>query len=166
MRPVFQRHLRGPVHEAGADPAGDCMAAALASVLELELDAVPNFGDDRTPEVAAEVAAGHLPGMAWWCALRRWLRGRGLDVAAVESLADVAGWASPDAHAIAVIPSPRGGWPHVVVIDTAGIVVHDPYPGPTSTVGALVGRLGCSEVWVLVRPYEPFPDQYATADAG
>ena len=64
---------------------------------------------------------------------------------------------STDQH----IPSPRGGWRHCVVADGTGLVVHDPYPGPSSCAGALLGRLGCTEVWVLVPPYDPFPSAVA-----
>lgn len=167
MRPVFQRNLRGPA--AGDDPpAGDCMAACLATILELELAQVPNFGDDRTLEVAAELDAHGAHG--WWVAMRRWLRAGSptigpLDIAAIGSLADVIEL-SPGALALAVIPSPRGGHTHVVVADAHGFVVHDPYPGPTGCTGAHVGRLGCTEVWVLTLPYDPFPDELEAADAG
>lgn len=146
MKPVFQRHLRGPSADPDAEP-GDCMAAALASVLELPLEAVPNFATVEGP-------------LGWWDAMRGWLRDEGADLACVSSPADVTWHADtpPERRLVlAAIPSPRGGWSHTVVADERGVVVHDPYPGPTSCAGGLLGRLGCLEVWAIVPPYDPFP---------
>lgn len=143
------------------------MAACLASILELDLDDVPNFGDDRTPQVAAEAGP-----MGWWTALRRWLRagppGYGpLDIGATSDLAEVTwGDAPPEArYVVAGIPR-LGGWAHSVVADALGFVVHDPYPGGSVAVGVHIDRLAATEVLVLLQPYEPFPDRFEETAAG
>jgi len=126
---------------------GNCMAACIASLFEVDLDEdVPNFVDFEGP-------------LAWWDAARSWCRTRGYDLIRISSLDQVTRWADrpPGDHAIAGVPSPRGPWGHCVIVDRDGVVVHDPYPGgPTGHKAEQI-----DEVYLVVEPYEPFPTQPA-----
>lgn len=98
MRPIYQTILDGQ--------NGDCMAACIASLLELDLDAMPN------PHTAS-----------WWDDWQAWLKQRGLYL--VEA---TGGDWTPPGYAILVGTSPRGDWQHAVVA-LDGEIVHDPHPG-------------------------------------
>jgi hypothetical protein len=109
------------------DPDGNCLAACLASLLELPLDDVPHF-----------VAEG------WYSALERWLEPRGLWPLCFVSptqaqLERVLG------YAIVSGPTERGLL-HATVW-RAGLLVHDPHP-------SRAGLLAVEDVIVLV-PFEP-----------
>ena len=125
----------------GAGAVGNCLQAAVASVLGLELSEVPHFcavGTDDDPE--------------WWWSLRRWARGRGMDFCSVEDLAGV-DWLVDRGAALAIAtgPSPRGPYHHVVVTDADGTPVWDPHPSGDGLAGPPVAFL------VVTRPYEPGP---------
>lgn len=96
---------------------GNCMQAAVATVLRKPMDAVPHFG-----------------AFAWWPgALRLWLRGEGLDYTVVKAPP------IPQGRAMLCGRSPRG-YAHAVVSE-GGEVVWDPHPsraGLTVVTGAYV----------------------------
>ncbi len=98
MTPVFQTRT-GP-------EVGNCHQAAVASILGLPLDRIPDFGQQQDPEGAY---AGFL-----------------------RSLGFLVLKASPkarfDCYYLAFGPSIVTGNPHVVVY-RAGKLVHDPHPG-------------------------------------
>jgi hypothetical protein len=99
---------------------GNCLQAAIASALGLELDAVPHFG-----------------AFTWWdAAVRMWLRGRSLDWLYVS-----AGEGLPSERCILVGTSPRPSGLHAVVAE--GGRIWDPHPsrdGLTEIRGAYVFR--------------------------
>lgn len=144
MTPVDQQVTACPQRGDGANPdgvPGDCLRAAVATLLDLPYDQVPHFA---------------LYGYTWWDQLRRWARTRGLDFGCLPAdharrvLAD-----QPGALLIARGPSPRrtrGG--HVVVADTALRTVWDPHP-------SRAGLLAVDEVYVVTVPYGPPPEQRA-----
>jgi hypothetical protein len=128
-------------HDPASGQRGDCMRACLASILEVDPLAMPN----------------------WWDEIRRWLRddlpvlGRHgpLDIAMVAILDDVTQWGDP--YAIATVQSPRGPWGHCVVVNPHGVIAHDPYP-----TGKLTGPAEATDhYWVLVDPYDPYPTPIA-----
>lgn len=83
---------------------GNCMQAAIATVLHKPIDAVP-----------------HIGAFTWWPgALRLWLRGEGLDYHIVD------GPEIPQERAMLVGKSPRG-YGHAVVSE-GGKIVWDPHP--------------------------------------
>lgn len=93
------------------------MSAALASILEIPLEDVPNFYDAGPTEAH------------WHSALTSWLAGRGfglLEVNVERSDSEVLGLKG---YAIASGPSPRHPdiWHATVWKD--GAIVHDPMPG-------------------------------------
>jgi hypothetical protein len=114
MTPVFQTTF-GPTE-------GNCWQACLASVLDLPLDAVPEF------------AAGMGPGNAdWWEQTQAWLATRGL--CAIEftlrSQEPFVG-GLPDVPCIITCKSPRGDYNHAVVgcaRQHKVELVHDPVGG-------------------------------------
>lgn len=106
-------------------PYGNCFAACVASILEIDdLERVPNY---------------HGP--TWYAQWQAWLAIRGLGIEDYvtawetcetpewwcEVMAEHYGWRGP---MIAGGPSPRGPWWHAVVVE-GGAIVHDPSPTPT-----------------------------------
>lgn len=91
---------------------GNCVQAAIASLLDLPLKAVPHFGLFES----------------WGAAIRLWLEGhdRSLEWARVDA-------AAPGQLVMAVGKSPRGV-SHAVVWGENGLV-HDPHPDRTGLVG-------------------------------
>lgn len=115
-REITQTILYNPDAEA-TGVYGNCLQAALASALGLELDAVPHFG-----------------AFTWWeAAVRLWLRGQCLDWRWVP-----VGRGLPDGRCVIVGHSPRQTGRHAVAGDE-GRVVWDPHPsraGLTEIQGA------------------------------
>lgn len=111
MKPVLQTQFKG--YPKGTDPGedcGNCLAAAVASILELDLADVPNFAA--------------VPGeREWWNALQAFVTERGYYLYAV----DPDQGAPEDTYYLAVGDSPRGDFNHVVVANGTAIV-HDPNP--------------------------------------
>lgn len=101
MKPVDQTQF----HEPGKS-RGNCQQAAVASLLGLSLDEVPNFIDQ--PE-------------GFWPSFRKFIRSRGLD----EILFDGTERCFP-CYYLAYGPSPRGVSHAVVYKD--GALAHDPHP--------------------------------------
>lgn len=109
-----------PIHQTifatddPARPVGNCLQAAIASLLDLPLDAVPHFvGDDAATD-------GDLH---WWTQWRRWCADRGLTVRdAIEP--------EPGELYLAGGPSPRDPErrSHVAIYRDDELV-HDPYQG-------------------------------------
>lgn len=116
---VTQTILYSPDAEARG-VYGNCLQAAIASALGLELDAVPHFG-----------------AFTWWePAVRLWLRGRWLDWRMVEDI--------PAGRSIVVGSTSRHTGDHAVVGDR-GRVVWDPHPSRTGLTE--VARAYVLEEW-------------------
>jgi len=101
---------------------GNCWAACVASLLEIDLEEVPNFcakyDNDR-----------------WFAETRKWLRTRGLEMLMLElssdvDLADLFG----HIYWIAGGKSPRGRYNHATIYRGAELV-HDPHPDDTGLRG-------------------------------
>jgi hypothetical protein len=106
---VTQSILYSPEAEARG-VYGNCLQAAVASALGLDLDAVP-----------------HLGAFTWWePAARLWLRGRGLDWRLAEGI--------PAGRSIVIGPTVRPTGDHAVVGD-GGEVAWDPHPSRTGLTG-------------------------------
>jgi hypothetical protein len=84
---------------------GNCMAAALASLLELPIEDVPNFSEF---------------GGQFWPKLWEWLSARNLCMMATH--------VKPNGYHLIRVISPRGNFHHEMV-GFNGDPVHDPYPG-------------------------------------
>lgn len=99
---VTQTLLYSPEAEARG-VYGNCLQAAIASALGLDLDAVPHFG-----------------AFTWWePAARLWLRGHGLDWRMVPDV--------PAGRSIVIGPTARNTGLHAVAGD-GGRVAWDPHP--------------------------------------
>jgi hypothetical protein len=108
-------------------PEANCFAACVASILEVSIEAVPNFdGDD------------------WYQRWNAWLRPRGL--ALLTWPASEGGW-RPEGYSILGAESPRGDWAHAVVC-LDGEIVHDPHP-----VG--MGKVGKWRDWTVFMALDP-----------
>lgn len=97
MIPVLQTHHGGP----GAEIPGNCMQAAIASLLELTLDDVPHFVQHHADP---------------WASFKTWCARRGLQV--VEVAGDTSG------DLLTFGPTRRGI--HHWVIYRDGKLLHDP----------------------------------------
>lgn len=133
MKPVFQ--TRFAVEDAVPDQRGNCWQAALASLLETDIDAIPYFTAVHGPDHPDE-------GPVWWETARCWLRETyGLDLAYF----DRAKFSTPRSALVQEPPpgwaciaggwSPRGDFGHVVLVDVDGCLVHDPHPSGEGLVG-------------------------------
>lgn len=132
MRPVDQTII---FHNSEEGVYGNCLAACVASLLELPIEDVPNF-----------------------CAFEQWvheyvsfLNEHGFDLIANHYFPDGPFprdlGAGVDGLFIAAGPSPRG-LNHAVIIDTRGNLIHDPHP-------SRAGVLRLVEVDVIERAVEP-----------
>lgn len=124
---------------------GDCFAACIAVLLDVDLEQIPHFV---------------MHGDHWWDVTRRTVRelrpGWDLTCAMPSPwppyLGDVEEWVECQHLAIATGPSPRGGFMHCVVIDTVtGEMVWDPHPSRAGLAGDIV------ELDLLVTAYDPAP---------
>ena len=105
MKPVFQTIL--------APPRGNCLQACIASILELPLEAVPNFME--------------VDGDGWEKVYQDFLETKGLQVLYLDiDGIKKYGW-SPRGYHLIQGKSPRGDWDHVCV-GFRGEIVHDPHP--------------------------------------
>lgn len=121
---VTQTILYSPEAEARG-VLGNCLQAAIASALGLDLDAVP-----------------HVGAFTWWePAARLWLRGRGLDWRMVGGI--------PPGRSIVVGTTVRNTGQHAVVGDD-GDVAWDPHPSRAGLV--IVLRSYVLEEWPTGQP--------------
>jgi hypothetical protein len=143
MRRVRQTVVADPRRRDGYatdGTPGDCLRAAVASLLDLDLFEVPHFG---------------LYGPSWWQTMRRWARRTlGQDFAALRPHGGSVAYALPDYDnpdwsglMIGNGPSPRGPWRHVVIVDRQLALVHDPHPSDR-------GLTRVDEVFVVCDPYD------------
>ena len=96
-----------PVIQTKFPQRGNCFAACIASILELDVVEVPAFEDvSPTPFIPA----------------KQWLHDRGLTL--THSIPPY----SPAGYAIAVGPSPRNPNMQHAVVTLEGEIVHDPHP--------------------------------------
>lgn len=103
MRPVFQTKMHNPKEGI----RGNCLAAAIASVMELSIEDVPAFEDSYD-----------LPDDQWQELLWDFLHAKKYDL---EQWDD-----APNGYAIAHGVGARGVRHSVVVLD--GVFAHDPHP--------------------------------------
>ena len=103
---------------------GNCLQAALASLLELPLDDVPHFVQDHVDHDGDNVTEWN-----WWHPMLAWLHDRGLSVTSA-GVRDP----EPGEYVLAMGPSPRGNGIHHVVINRDGQLAHDPHPDATGLV--------------------------------
>jgi len=105
------------------DGIGNCMAACIASLLELPISEVPNFVAAETDDV----------GSCWLRLANDWLASRGFALAMVREQPE---WLADGVPFIVSCESPRSTphkpKRHAVIVVLNGwemVVVHDPYPG-------------------------------------
>ena len=111
MKPVFQTKFGGP--DAPAEEQGDCLRAALASALELDLEDVPDLTGKWEKSEGGDGT--------WWTAIHDWLRPMGLALYPVN----VGSGPPTGIHIAAVESTMHPGEGHVVVAEH-GNFVHDP----------------------------------------
>lgn len=150
MKPVMQTRM-------GGDPTtpGNCFAAAIASILEVSLDEIPDEKVliDRTERIENE-ADERFYSRCWsnyWIELSNWLRdsfGLGMMELEPKCFHGTGFMHDDDAYMIASGDSPRG-LPHAVVCKGVEMV-HDPHPEG----GGIVNESKDTR-WILFVPLDP-----------
>jgi hypothetical protein len=123
-----------PVHQTiFTPPQGNCLQAAVASVLELPLDAVPNYMDGPQNH---------------WDVLYAFLARYDLQPLAIPYNDKF----SPLGYYIIQGWSPRGDYHHAVVARN-GVIAHDPHPDHTGLRGEPFYKI----IFVAVQPERIYP---------
>ncbi len=126
MRYVEQRAVNG-------DPdSGDCLAACLASILDLDLDEVPNFSPAAMLKRYGEQLPPEVEDLQDW-AVAEWLRPRGFTAESISPWCAEGGeWAFPRVDVggllIASAWSPRLPDMAHAVVTLDGTLLWDPHP--------------------------------------
>jgi hypothetical protein len=109
-----------PVMQTVTGTSGNCMAACLASILELPIEAVPNFCDAGPDDTD------------YWNACRAFLRQFGLGIMTL-TFTDRAQWTQLRVGGYQIVsgPSPRIEGMHHATVWHRGQMVHDPHPDGT-----------------------------------
>lgn len=125
MKPVHQTQFAVPDEGEPGDPdtTGNCVAACVASILELDLADVPNF--------AAKPPGEYWPGVVEWMTARGWM-----------PIVWDGHFPYPGYYMVSG-NSPRGDFKHLVVYRD-GEMVHDPHPSGDGLRGDPIDQ------WVLV----------------
>jgi hypothetical protein len=119
MIPVDQTQLHG------GKTKGNCLRACLASILEIDIEAMPHFEEK---------------GEYWFTDLRRWMRkfnGKTVHV--------FPGTFKPEGYCLAAGMSPRNIYHCVVCLD--GEIVHDPHPSKS-------GLVSIERYWVIAKDHD------------
>jgi hypothetical protein len=110
-----------PVDQLTVDRThGDCLSAALASIIDMPLEDVPTFVSDHATNDGDNDAEWH-----WWRRLIVWLRDHGYTLAPFDE-ADESSWPEVGEHYLALGHTNRGTYHAVVYADAH--LVHDPHP--------------------------------------
>lgn len=109
-----------PVMQTVTGTSGNCMAACLASILELPIEAVPNFCDAGPDDTD------------YWNACRAWLRQFGLGIITL-TFTSPAQWMQLRLSGYHIVsgPSPRLEGMHHATVWHKGKLAHDPHPDQT-----------------------------------
>lgn len=99
-------------------PHGNCLMAALASILEVPLDSLPDLYDEGSRRGDPEVW--------WWGVFLETCRAHGVECFYTPARGPGVPAGYPPGYAIASIPSP--GVPGHAVVALNGKIVHDPHP--------------------------------------
>jgi hypothetical protein len=99
------------VYQTKFHPEGNCLQACLASIFDLDLEEVPEFG----------IEDGWFEEFEDWCVERFGLQPIDIDIPSTGEFFTPIGLHMINGK------SPRGDWNHAVVADS-GDIIHDPYP--------------------------------------
>lgn len=170
MRRVLQTVLTTPVDGVYTPgDTGNCLQAALASILDVDVHQVPHVVDypDGYDDATDPLFEEHGP--LWYRACRLWLRAGGpdgtpRDLYGCDDVPQAVAYVATRPPFVASplllggVTSPRGGFSHAVVVDEHGTIVWDPHPGQDAY------RLPVNDVSMITVPYDtpvPPPDPWA-----
>lgn len=117
---------------------GNCLTAVVASLLELPIEAVPNFVQDHVDRLGESEDVSSE--WHWWTRLHRFIAEHGRrmhylrDVESPDPVpADTATFPDPEPGEFYTVSgvSPRDPRIHHIVIYRDGVMVHDPHPDRT-----------------------------------
>ena len=110
MKPVFQTKFGG--RDSAPEDQGNCIASCLASIFEVGLEDVPDFG-------------GKIVNGEWWDGLQEWLGRRNLSALMVVTEPEE----PPRGWTVATVDSETLPKPDLhMVVAMSGRVIHDPNP--------------------------------------
>jgi hypothetical protein len=133
MKPVKQTK-RG-ARDAPPEERGDCMDAAVASILELPLE---------------RVRIAHNDDEHWWVTTQKALNPLGWAMVTADARVYPYSLTGPPVYWLASVPSLNlRGETHMIVMANDQ-VAHDPSMGESIEVGTLIGDLKVSAAYVLV----------------
>lgn len=134
MRPVAQTTF-GTMKDGDEREAGNCFSACIASILELPVEAVPNFCQHKD----------------WFSRCNQWLNERGYCYLEFGLGTEVQEWSSFTGYCVLVGDSPRG-CKHAVVGHRAQMI-HDPHPSGEGLLSIeLIGYLiPLSPIFPMIR---------------
>lgn len=137
MIPVTQTSFYDP--EAPPEKQrGNCLTAVVASLLELPIEAVPNFVQDHVDHDPADETDGG--DWNWWTRLHRFINEHGRQMRYLRNVAAPEphpshndGFPDPEPGEFYTVSgiSPRDSRIHHIVIYRDGEMVHDPHPDRT-----------------------------------
>ena len=117
-------------------PKGDCLRACVASILELELEMVPELSVNADSDQRWD----------WFVKLNNWLQNtRGLNLMYM----DYDSGTTPLGYSILVVDSPRHDDVYHALVAYDGFVKWDPYPGDE------VGPYGDFRFWLVFQKLDP-----------
>lgn len=117
-----------------AATTGNCLQACLASLLDVNLEDVPNFA-----AIEGDVSE-------WFLAMVGWLGDRGLGVWVYYTEGQPQWYGSPGTLGIISAKSPRGDFQHSVIgylTEDGWQLEHDPHPSREGTDGH------ATEIWII-----------------
>jgi hypothetical protein len=110
------------------DKSGDCLSAAIASILEWDLDEIPNFS---------------FYGNQFYPKLWEWLKERNIGIMAIDNI--------PTGFHLIKVRSPRVSGAYHELVGLNGERIHDPHPK-----GNCEGELFCYEILYPINPAMSF----------
>lgn len=143
-----------PVDQTSFGPFGNCLAACVASLLELPVEDVPNFMLGLPSWDPDDQEARARWSRAFFAGVNDWLAPRGLfyfEVGAPEGLPSYITESTPPAALWIGIGTVAGGASHAVVM-RGGEMVHDPHPDRAGllrldTIGLMVPLDPAAGTW-------------------
>jgi hypothetical protein len=118
---------------------GDCLRACVASMFELEIEAVPNFLLFKKRR--------------WFQMMWYYFKGLQCDIVYCYKPQEISNKYLLNGCILAVVKSLNGSNSHAILIDSVGNVLHDPSPNKSYN-GTNVIKSGALKHWIKITPWK------------
>ena len=142
-----------PVFQDKFDNEGNCLGACIASILELPLEAIPDFNEMGMGK--ERVKNEHAP---WFKEMRRWLGDRGVIVAAFTDAG-----AAESCYINLSGQLPGKSWGHATVC-REGTLIHDPFPRERGNASFMTEAVISMDIDSPRKFYESFGKYFTGGD--